>query len=364
MRKYKINLADLSGPSATLSRLVSILQENATTRDLVPPPLQLLRDFFQTYISQLNDDKLSPWIKQSDLIEFGESRRLVSRPLQLLFAHQNLEAFHPNPSENKDHDAVEVMLFMQTLLDKEMTKRKWRVEQNLSKLKKPSVLYRREFLVPGRGPRKSYGNPDAPADHSKLIERVMENAFVEPLSENQKKQIRGYIEGNIDLETAVGSFHFGGDARMIKSILVSMRLAAKYNLDLSVINRIRDYLENMESSEPSGQTGVILEEAKKLMGSSGVIEASAREALSTLDFTFVNPRELGVEQRSEDSAQKAPGGIDLNPGMVDFTIQQQGKGLKLPAYKPLDSNISFDGINPVITHVVPIHNLQEVLGIK
>ena len=84
-------------------------------------------------------------------------------------------------------------------------------------------------------------------------------------------------------------------------------------------------------------------------GDAWVIEAGAE--LGTL-----GPRPTA------SSAVGTPGGINLDPNLIDLQIKRDGNGIALPVYEQPLSTIRIDGFIPVITDIVPI-TLPQFLGL-
>ena len=59
---------------------------------------------------------------------------------------------------------------------------------------------------------------------------------------------------------------------------------------------------------------------------------------------------------------KAPGGIDLNPALLDLQIKRDGNGIPLPVNQQPIHNMKIDGFIPIIINVTPISNLPLILG--
>ena len=61
--------------------------------------------------------------------------------------------------------------------------------------------------------------------------------------------------------------------------------------------------------------------------------------------------------------QKAPGGINLNPSLLNLQIKRDGKGIPLPLSQQPIKNMKIDGFMPVIINITPVSNLPLLLGI-
>jgi len=57
-----------------------------------------------------------------------------------------------------------------------------------------------------------------------------------------------------------------------------------------------------------------------------------------------------------------PGGIDLDPGMMDFEVRGEGVPFNVPHDSPEFDNMRIDGLTPIIINVTPIPNLPLYLG--
>jgi len=62
------------------------------------------------------------------------------------------------------------------------------------------------------------------------------------------------------------------------------------------------------------------------------------------------------------SPVEAPGGIDLNPNNIDIQIQGNGIDFNIPLDSIQFQNVNFDGLVPVIINVLPVTNLNLLLG--
>ena len=58
-----------------------------------------------------------------------------------------------------------------------------------------------------------------------------------------------------------------------------------------------------------------------------------------------------------------PGGIDLNPALLDLQIKRDGEGVPLPLPQQPIETMRIDGFLPVIINIVPITNLPLLLGL-
>jgi hypothetical protein len=91
----------------------------------------------------------------------------------------------------------------------------------------------------------------------------------------------------------------------------------------------------------------------------------------SINATFqVNSLEIFDEQHSALEAEKMsaslpmiPGGIDLNPALLDLQIKRDGNGVPLPLPLQPIENMHIDGFLPVIINIVPIANLPLLLGL-
>jgi hypothetical protein len=59
-----------------------------------------------------------------------------------------------------------------------------------------------------------------------------------------------------------------------------------------------------------------------------------------------------------------PGGIDLNPALLDLQIKRDGNGVPLPIPMQPIETMHIDGFLPVIINIVPITNLPTLLGLE
>jgi len=63
-----------------------------------------------------------------------------------------------------------------------------------------------------------------------------------------------------------------------------------------------------------------------------------------------------------DAAQLPPGGIDLNPALLDLQIKRDGKGIPLPLNQQPLKSFTIEGFLPVIIQIIPI-NMPVFLGL-
>jgi hypothetical protein len=66
--------------------------------------------------------------------------------------------------------------------------------------------------------------------------------------------------------------------------------------------------------------------------------------------------------RAAEPASANPGGISLNPALLDLQIQGDGSGRILPVSPGNLQGVVIDGLSPVIIHMVPIGSLPLLLG--
>ena len=57
-----------------------------------------------------------------------------------------------------------------------------------------------------------------------------------------------------------------------------------------------------------------------------------------------------------------PGGIDLNPNLLDLQIERDGNGIPLPVVDQPIETMNIEGFIPVIINVVPV-SLPMLLGL-
>jgi len=70
----------------------------------------------------------------------------------------------------------------------------------------------------------------------------------------------------------------------------------------------------------------------------------------------------GIEAISPDRAQSRPGGIDLNPALFTLKVRRDENGVPLPLPQQPVYNINIDGFIPIIIDIVPMPNLNMLLG--
>ena len=230
LEKYKINLAELS----FCFHLMHSLAENMSADERANgAAARLVRGFMSKYFSKLNNENLNAWIDEYDVIGYGQQemsviRRLqsalsnlslrpfrksvgrkekaVSRPLQSLFSLLHLGEFHPHPSAKTDRDDFEVLLMLQTVLEKEAARRGMSFVVDARVSVTPDILFSQEYSLPGaRIPKEgaaSFGNYKYPAIDRKVILKVINDVCelyqikVGALSEVTIEGIIAYAKGN------------------------------------------------------------------------------------------------------------------------------------------------------------------------
>jgi hypothetical protein len=86
--------------------------------------------------------------------------------------------------------------------------------------------------------------------------------------------------------------------------------------------------------------------------------------VSTESRTFEIPERKEIENR--DAAvtnDKAVGGINLNPAMLEMQIKRDGNGFMLPLEEQPLMQMDVDGFAPVILQITPVTNLPLMLGV-
>ncbi len=73
--------------------------------------------------------------------------------------------------------------------------------------------------------------------------------------------------------------------------------------------------------------------------------------------------ELKNGAKSSSPVAEPPGGIDLNPALLDLQIKRDGNGVPLPLPQQPIETMHIDGFLPVIINITPISNLPLVLGL-
>lgn len=63
------------------------------------------------------------------------------------------------------------------------------------------------------------------------------------------------------------------------------------------------------------------------------------------------------------AGQENPGGIDLNPALLDLQIKRDGNGVPLPLPQQPIENMRIEGFIPIIINVTPVTNLPMLLGL-
>lgn len=82
-----------------------------------------------------------------------------------------------------------------------------------------------------------------------------------------------------------------------------------------------------------------------------------------LDFDNLQRFQRGdIGDRIGFSNQQNPGGIDLNPNLLELRIEGDGLNFNLPVNSMNLDQIQIDGLLPVIINIAPITNLPLILG--
>lgn len=68
------------------------------------------------------------------------------------------------------------------------------------------------------------------------------------------------------------------------------------------------------------------------------------------------------EFTAEAIAGEAPGGIDLNPALLNLQIKRDSRGIPLPLYQQPVSMMKIEGFSPIIINIIPVH-LPALLGL-
>ena len=92
------------------------------------------------------------------------------------------------------------------------------------------------------------------------------------------------------------------------------------------------------------------------------VEGYLRQSEAT--FVAAAPDAVGIAPaQHEDSALgEKKGGIDLNPELFDLQIKRDGNGVPLPVNQQPIYNININGFVPIIINVVPVTNMNLLLG--
>ena len=69
-----------------------------------------------------------------------------------------------------------------------------------------------------------------------------------------------------------------------------------------------------------------------------------------------------AKKETPASQTQPPGGIDLNPALFTMEVRRDEDGIPLPLPQQPIYDLNFDGFIPVIIDVVPITNLNMMLG--
>lgn len=74
-------------------------------------------------------------------------------------------------------------------------------------------------------------------------------------------------------------------------------------------------------------------------------------------------KEQGIVSGEIGDTSDAPGGIDLNPALLDLQIRRDGNGVPLPLPQQPIENMHIEGFLPIIINVTPVTNLPMLLGL-
>ncbi|MBF0387114.1 MAG: hypothetical protein HQL20_04575 [Candidatus Omnitrophica bacterium] len=396
LQTHKINLDELSFSFYLMRSLLEVFSQAPGSAELLLAARGLLEEFFSVYLAKLNDENLRAWLKEYDVIEFGPQRRAVARPLQSIFAFQHLERFHPQPSGLPARDSFEVMLRLQTMLEKESGRRGIMplpvvVPEGGARVA-PEVLLSGDYLAPGyrRVTREdeAYGKSSYPAvDRLEILRALKELGdsdllpFMKDLSVNAREAIVLYAQG---LQTAAAVQALINaelmlarpDApRLIEIALPVVRLWAKYGMRSSInLFILQIYLQ-----DDANETGDVPPEERDL------IAVARREFVDLLNndlpaseqvMARLNTLELGDRNtlREVDAAAgqslgmakgMLKGGIDFNAGKMELSGKAVAGEIKFildPALVKMMQDAS--GIVPVILNIQPLKDPKLFLGLS
>jgi len=383
LQKHQINIADFSG----MVYLMIYLSIGVQVRDELKgqySSMELVQIFFKTYFSKLSDKNLKVWMDEFDIIEYGQNKKSISRIFQLIFAHQRIYKFHPNPSGNTERDAFEVMLTMQSWLDYEIQKRNSLKMPSIHSKDavSPNVLREARYLVPGfRTPREGepgYGDYRYPAFDAKVIQRVFKNfTQILPIFEKEKLQDKMifYVTGKSTNRDAVASIlkvlpELNEETDIISSLLYIARVSSKYNLPIGMIEHLfsrkvdEGFYENVKEMSSGEQIAFdfVSREIDQLREVDEVTSPEIFSELKSIDLGDVETlKEVDYAMVATNDFIK--GGIDLNPTIVDMSINKQGAGLQLPAFQDSVEEFHIDGFVPIIIDIIPIKNILPMIGL-
>ena len=169
--------------------------------------------------------------------------------------------------------------------------------------------------------------------------------------------LREYLDGGMRGRTSVDLGHLPRELEKIfAQARVDIRLADSAQdvvvATESMIKRVGDFIDN------------------QLQGSVGSkFTANFANHLKIIKKQLVDSRRRIIRPVKSDNAmssavkgENAPGGIDLNAGLLDLQIKRDGQGVPLPLSQQIVGDIHIEGLIPVILNVAPI-NVPLLLGL-
>jgi len=394
-KKYKVVISDLGPILFLIEHLIEIFTDHPNKKFI---GMKLLKNFFETYLAKLNDEKLKAWILEFDILALDEKRIIVSKPLQQFFVTRNFYKLHPSAdsSENQKRDGFEVLLSMQAWLEQEVVNRGTLTLPAFDAKKAVSVdtfLEDGQYFWAGKStPRKgeiAYGNRNYPAIDTITMEREfqrlmswfphMENLQI---NDTHKVYFLEYAQGKTSLEDTLAKFvseenlkikYLSNQYKKTKDILVTFRLAAKYNmnLDMETHQMISSFAINLKQISSLDATVeqkelllTLIEEWENLQRwDTKVLLPKIKQKIYSLDLGE-NPDSLQAIDMAMIADKK--GGIDLNPNIVSMRVNKYGRGLKLSASSPFFKNIDIQaggvqGFVAEIIHKMPVTNVSAII---
>ena len=128
------------------------------------------------------------------------------------------------------------------------------------------------------------------------------------------------------------------------------------NVGSNASNKVREILESRSAER--------VENAQRTL-STLVSEDNTSGVLSGIDpmiASFYNSGNMAANY-GDNSMMANPGGIDLNPNMINLQSQGEGMDFNIPFNPQGMEDIRIDGFTPIIFNITPVTNLPFVLGI-
>ncbi len=394
LKTYKLNMNDIYRSLRILLLLTQNLSSYDGTANLIGEPQQALHLFFNTYFSNLSDQNLTAWLDTFDVIEFGHSKRCVSRMLQSIYLPFAINQFHPAPSGHINRDKFEVLLMLQSLLDHEAQRRGIALPSiSTSTPVSPSILgsekYAALFRIVQRN--QAHRTLPLPAKDINLIATAFHNiARAYPLLNTPPdavQQFMAYGMGTTSHQNAFQSLlkampeQSAGMQHIIRQALHVVRITAKYDLSPEAMALL---LTTATTNTPVSRSSLLLtdsfdlptllNEIKKLMKTESLTASSAPDplrldgnqrtlkeenGLPTLDLGEPDTLKEVDASMELSETRKTDGGIDLNRNMMALDVKKENAGFQKKTGALAADNTGY--FIPIITDIFPVKDVMSFL---